>query len=76
MVERLIPSDRTPGGVLTVAKGAPRTLRAMSHGRAAESDEHLVVNECESRTKLRGQREQWSRRSQGYCNAFPQAERD
>ena len=44
MVECLVPSDRKPGGVLVIAKRAPRTFRSWV-GRTEESDEHLVVNE-------------------------------
>ena len=45
MVEWLVPSDRKPGGVLVVAKGAPRTFRSMWVGRMEESDKHVVLNE-------------------------------
>ena len=41
----MVEWDRKPGGVLVVAKGAPRTFRSMWVGRAEECDEHLVVNE-------------------------------
>ena len=45
MIECLVPSDRKPGGVLVVAKGAPRTFRSMWVGRTEESDDHLVAKE-------------------------------
>ena len=45
MVECLVQSGRKPGGVLVVAKGAPRTFRSMWVGRMEESDEHLGLHE-------------------------------
>ena len=66
MVECLVPTDLKHGGVLVIAKGAPRTFRTMWVGRTEESDEHLVVNEIghvrtwEDGTTMRRIREQWS----------------
>ena len=56
MIECSMSSYRTLGGVLVVAKLAPRTFRALWVGRAEGSDEHLVVNELGHVVRVRGVR--------------------